>query len=201
MAAKNSIPYQKKFTFCSLDSHSFTSSLWVATCSLPRYLLSSTLPKKKEMDTGKKDRYVGLTPVLGRDSILIFGKSLNEKMKKTNPEEEDKEKEGEGEKTELTEKEREILNRQIYGLPPLHSLQPNHHSNHRTTTSSSSNSSNSSNKNILQYSTTLDKTVLVVSSICAVIGGILNPLIAVSFLCPSLSSLSSPPFFLEEFLF
>jgi hypothetical protein len=59
---------------------------------------------------------------------------------------------------DLSEKERNILDRQLNGLPPK---DPDHRST------------------IFEYATSFDKIVLLISSICAVIGGILNPFIAV----------------------
>ncbi|KAK8067613.1 hypothetical protein PG996_006725 [Apiospora saccharicola] len=61
-------------------------------------------------------------------------------------------------KMDLSEKERNILDHQLNGLPPKDT-------GRRST--------------IFEYATAFDKTVLLVSSICAVIGGILNPFIAV----------------------
>jgi hypothetical protein len=59
---------------------------------------------------------------------------------------------------DLSEKERNILDYQLNGLPPL---DPGRR------------------RTIFEYATAFDKTVLLVSFICAVIGGILNPFIAV----------------------
>ncbi|KAK0729902.1 ABC transporter type 1, transmembrane domain-containing protein [Lasiosphaeris hirsuta] len=58
---------------------------------------------------------------------------------------------------DLSEKEKGILDHQLNGLPPTNL-------SHRST--------------IFEYATAFDKTVLLISSICAVIGGILNPFIA-----------------------
>jgi len=59
---------------------------------------------------------------------------------------------------ELSEKERNVLDYQLNGLPTEGPAR-------RST--------------VFKYATTLDKTVLLISFICAVIGGILNPFIAV----------------------